>query len=377
MKNTLIAKCVQLIKPKKPNLSLDQRRFLIVSTTGLGDTLWGTPAIKALRESFPTSYIGILTSPIGKEILEHNRHVDELFVAADPVFRSLLSLYLQLKKKKITDVLLFHTSQRPILPLVSCIGASQIIGTEGLHKGLDSLLTHAIPDKGVHEIQRRLDLVAQTGARTQDPAMDLCVSVEDEQAAELFLTQCQLPSYLPMISLHPGAKDLFKQWPPSLFAELGNRLVQDLGCQIFVTGNPSEQELVESVASQIKGAIPVTTLKLRPFAAFLKKMNLVISNDTGPMHIAFAMQTPTVALFVPTDPKLCGPYFAKNTAVIAKSRTCTPCLRKKCPEPFCLLQISLQEVYDAAISLLYNNRGKREEPFSQSEPHLHCGSQQR
>ena len=186
--------------------------------------------------------------------------------------------------------------------------------------------------------------------------MELSLSLEDEKLAELFLLQYQLPSYLPKIALHPGAKDLFKQWPPALFAQLGNRLVQELGCQIFITGTESEKELVESIAAQIKGAIPVTTLKLRPFAAFLKQMKVVVSNDTGPMHVAFAMQIPTVALFAPTDPKLCGPYGIKNAVVIAKQRTCTPCLRKKCPEPFCLLQIGVQEVYDEVSNCFYDSK---------------------
>ena len=356
MKNTLITKAISFLKPNKPNLAIDQRRFLIISTTGLGDTLWGTPAIKALRETYPTSYIGILTSPIGKEILQHNRHIDELFTIADPVFFSLFPLYLQLKKKRITDVILFHTSQRPILPLAATLGATQIIGTEGLHKGLDHLLTRPIPSRSIHEIKRRLELVGAVGAQTQNPAMDLSLSLEDEKLAELFLLQYQLPSYLPKIALHPGAKDLFKQWPPSLFAQLGNRLVQELGCQIFVTGTESEKELVESIAAQIKGAIPVTTLKLRPFAAFLKQMKVVVSNDTGPMHVAFAMQIPTVALFAPTDPKLCGPYGIKNAVVIAKQPTCTPCLRKKRQEPFCLLQIGVQEVYDEVSNCFYRNK---------------------
>lgn len=352
MKNALITRAVSLLKARKFNLGIDQRKFLIVSTTGLGDTLWGTPAIKALRETYPTSYIGVLTSPIGKEILEHNRHIDELFVISDPVFFSLFPLHSQLKKKRITDVLLFHTSQRPILPFVATIGASKIIGTQGLHKGLDHFLTDAVPTSYVHEIERRLQLIDKLGVHTQDSAMEISVSTEDEKLAELYLFQCQLPSYLPKVALHPGGKDLFKQWPPSLFVKLGNRLVQELRCQIFVTGTAREKDLVESIAAKIKDAIPVTTLKLRPFAAFLKQMKLVVSNDTGPMHVAFAVQTPTVALFAPTDPKLCGPHRIKNVTVIAQERTCTPCLKKRCAEPFCLLQISVQEVFNAALNYL-------------------------
>jgi heptosyltransferase-1/heptosyltransferase-2 len=80
-------------------------------------------------------------------------------------------------------------------------------------------------------------------------------------------------------------------------------------------------------------------------------MKMVIANDTGPMHLAFAQKTPTIGLFTPTDPALCGPYYVDAAVTIAKKPTCTPCLRKRCKEPFCLMQISVQEVYDTALDL--------------------------
>ncbi len=127
----------------------EEKRFLILSTTGLGDTLWGTPAIRALRKCFPTSYIGVVTSPIGKACLQHNRRIDELFVVKDPVFRHLLSVLSQIEKTEITHVLSFHTSQRPILPLASVLGAAEIVGTHGINKGLDFLLTQSLDNDGI------------------------------------------------------------------------------------------------------------------------------------------------------------------------------------------------------------------------------------
>jgi ADP-heptose:LPS heptosyltransferase len=162
-----------------------------------------------------------------------------------------------------------------------------------------------------------------------------------------------IPSHLPLIALHPGAKDRFKQWPPAHFIDLSNRLVRQLGCRIIVTGTPSEKSLVASIASQIEGAAAATDLPLLATAALIKRMQVMIANDTGPMHLAFALKVPTIGLFTPTDPNLCGPYFVKNALSIAKTPTCTPCLRKKCWEPFCLLQIGVQEVYDATLKLFY------------------------
>lgn len=355
-KNRLIKTIVHCCKPKLPN-SGEEKRFLILSTTGLGDTLWGTPAIRALRKCFPTSYIGVITSPIGKALLQHNRRIDELIVASDPLLPSLLSLYHKLKSKKISHVLCFHTSQRPMLPLASVIGAQEVIGTYGINKGLDFLLTQSLDNRSIHEIQRRLQIVGRVGAQTLDSSMELFLSPEEESQADKFLSSFHLPSYLPLIALHPGAKDGFKQWPASHFIELGNRLAQNLGSGIIVTGTPAEKILVESIASQIKGAIAATDLPLLATAALIKRMTLMIANDTGPMHLAFALKTPTIGLFSPTNPLLCGPYFVDAARALAKKPTCSPCLRKKCREPFCLLQIGVQEVYDSALKLFYETWG--------------------
>jgi ADP-heptose:LPS heptosyltransferase len=357
MKNRMIQSLVKLLKPKSPTLG-EEKRFLILSTTGLGDTLWGTPAIRALRKCFPTSYIGVVTSPIGKACLRHNRRIDELFVVEDPLFRHLFSLYRKLKTRRITHVLNFHTSQRPMLPLAAIIGAQEIVGTHGINKGLDFLLTRSLDNEGMHEIQRRLNIAAQVGAHSLDSSMELFLSQEDEKIVDNFFAELQIPSYLPLIALHPGAKDGFKQWPASHFIELGNRLFQNLGCRLIVTGTLSERSLVESIVSQIEGAAAATDLPLLATAALIKRMDLMIANDTGPMHLAFAMKTPTIGLFTPTNPNLCGPYFVENALSIAKKATCSPCLRKKCLEPFCLLQIGVQEVYDSALRIFYETKNK-------------------
>jgi ADP-heptose:LPS heptosyltransferase len=357
-KNRIIKTLVSTLKSKPSHVG-EEKRFLILSTTGLGDTLWGTPAIRALRKCHPTSYIGVITSPIGKALLQHNRRIDELFVVKDPLFPSLFPLYRKLKAKKITHVLSFHTSQRHMLPLAAMIGAQEVIGTQGINKGLDFLLSHPLENTPMHEIQRRLQIVGSVGAHTLDSSMELFLSPEDEAIAEKFLAALKIPSYLPLIALHPGAKDGFKQWPPSHFIELGNRLTQNLGCSIIVTGTPSEKTLVESIASKIEGATAATDLPLLATAALIKRMNLMIANDTGPMHLAFAVKTPTIGLFTPTDPALCGPYFIDAAQTVSRKPTCSPCLKKKCREPFCLLQIGVQEVYDSALKLFENRVKER------------------
>ncbi|NGX37377.1 MAG: Lipopolysaccharide core heptosyltransferase RfaQ [Chlamydiae bacterium] len=327
-------------------------RFLIVSTTGLGDTLWGTPAIRALRQSFPDSSINILTSPIGAQVLEHNPHIDDIFIYSS--FFSLVRYFLPLKRKQCDAVLIFHTSQRIVLPYCALLETPQIIGTEGINKDLDFLLTKSLKKTYQHEIARRLSIVQEVGAHVTDYSLEMIVRKQEEDAVKHFLGGHGVPDHIPLVGLHPGAKDTFKQWPAECFIEVGKRLTQHLGCQILVSGDQSEALLILEIASKIPGAIPIAgELRLSTFGALLKKMAVFITNDTGPMHMAFAANTPTVAIFGPTDPNLCGPFHVKNARVLSARKTCTPCLKKRCDEPFCLLEVGPTTVYEAALSSAY------------------------
>lgn len=351
-KNKIIKGLLWLFSPEttRPSHPREPNRFLIVSTTGLGDTLWGTPAIRALRQSFPESHIAVLTSEIGYGVLEHNKNIDELFVIGSSPFFSLLRHFAALKRDQFDAILVFHTSQRIVLPFCALLEAEHLIGTKEINKDLDFLFTKGLEKKRQHEIERRLDIVRQVGAYVSDYALEMTTRKEDDQAAQRFLDSHGIPDHIPLIGLHPGAKNTFKQWAPECFIEVGKRLAEQLGAQIFVTGDHSEALLVLEIASRIPGAIPVAgELDLTTFTALLKRMNVFITNDTGPMHLAFAAKTPTVAIFGPTDPYLCGPYHVKNTKVLKTQQTCQPCLKKRCAEPFCMMQIGPDAVYSAAI----------------------------
>jgi ADP-heptose:LPS heptosyltransferase len=127
----------------------------------------------------------------------------------------------------------------------------------------------------------------------------------------------------------------------------------NFGCAILVTGDAAEKRVAEGIASRIEGAVTLAgTLTLRETAALIERMALFITNDTGPMHIAFALKTPTIALFSPTDPRLCGPWHAEKVEVVEKPKVCNPCTGKKCYNPVCMGQITVEEVFARAEVLL-------------------------
>lgn len=327
--------------PKRP-------RILIVSTTGLGDSLWGTPAVRALKKRFPKSYLTLLTSPIGSALYQNNPYLDDIFTLDNPALLSCKKLLGPLKKKKFEIALIFHLSQRPVLPFVNLCKPSQIIGTAGINKGLDELLTLPLKPSRQHEIVRRLKIAEAIGAPPQGSEMEVFLTSEEQKTVEDFLKNASFP-----VGIHPGAKDRFKQWSPTHFANLGKRLQKEYGAQVFVTGSADEIPLARQVTEQIPGAVSVAgQFSVRHTAALIEQFKVFLANDTGPMHLAYAVKTPTFSLFAPTDATLCGPYQIDHAAFIQKNPTCSPCVGKKCQVPFCLEQIAELEAWDKIQTLL-------------------------
>ncbi len=324
-------------------------KILILSTTGLGDTLWATPALSILRSHLPSAYIVAITSPFGVEILENNPHIDQCIVLK----KSWIPLYFRLNRHAFDTALIFHTSQRMASVFCHLLKIPEIIGFEKEHKGLDSFLTKLLKKGGEHEIEKRVRLVSCLGAHSTDRSMEVFTSSQHEDKASLYLQTAGYCKEKPLVGLHPGSKDPFKRWHAEGFIYVGTRLAKELNCQIIVTGSKEETPLVKHVASSIPGAFslekPFSVLEL---AALQKHMDLFITNDTGPMHLAAAVKTPLLALFGPTNPSLCGPLGSGPIHSISAPPACTPRLRKKCRAPFCLLQIGDLQVYTAAKKLL-------------------------
>ncbi len=334
MKNKLLKFLVHTAQKWIPKRKTEDR-ILVVSTTALGDTLWATPAIESVRKSFPNCYMAVLTSQVGMEVLEDNPHIDRLFLLKEPLSRFFFSLWKKLYLEKFDTVLVFHASQRLTLPLVSLLGASRIIGTAGINKGLDTLLTHPMPNHAQHEIVRRLKIIEAMGA------------IPTTEKLSFFLKKSPLPrSKGPWIAFHPGSKDPFKRWPKEKFIELGKRFKKEMACEILITG--TEKKLMEEIGGQIPGAHVDEPRGLKEFGALLMQMDLLISNDTGPVHLACALERPVVAIYASTDPALCGPHKAERAAIISRKASCDPCLKRKCRLPFCFLQIGVDEVYNQA-----------------------------
>jgi len=333
LKNLILRVLFWLLAPwRKVHPPSSRLRILVVSTTGLGDTIWAIPGLASLRSSFPSCYLAVLSSNVGAEALANNPHIDALY-------KFTRSMWRKLYRERFSHVLIFHASQRSANFLSAILGASKVIGTAGQMKGLEWVLTDAIPPQFEHEAERRSRIIEHIGAAPISAAPKVYLLDAERQAH-------RLPEGR-WAALHPGAKEPFRRWPLEHFIKVG-RVLQQKGMQILITGSADERSIMEAIAQGLPGALLLDPKSsVRKLAALLEQMELVVSNDTGPLHLAAALDRPVIGLYGPTDPRLCGPYRAEKITIISCKPTCTPCLRKKCSSPFCLLQIGPEETIRA------------------------------
>ncbi len=344
IKNFLIQKgiavCNYIFGKTRNSFSPNEPRILLVSTTALGDSLWATPFIEALKKKYPSSYLAILTSSIGHEVFNNNPFINEIFSFKRSLLFAFFSLFYQLRKRKIQMVISLHSSQRLALPLCSIIGAEKIIATEGKNKGLDILLTDKIMDRRHHELFRRKDLFSHLHLSD----FSLKTSFYPTKNAFFFI-QPFLPDR-PFIIFHPGAKDGYKQWPAFSYIQLGKLIQQSYGLPLYITGTKNEAPLAKKIAENIPSAQSVAGFfTIDQLSVFFQKSALVITNDTGPMHLSVSVKTKTIAIFCPTLPDLSAPIDKELIHIFAHPPSCSPCKKRSCRFPFCFYQISPYDVF--------------------------------
>jgi heptosyltransferase-2 len=233
-----------------------------------------------------------------------------------------------------------------------------------LNRGFDALLTHPLLDTSLkHEVERSLGLLHFLGGRVADDRLELWTSQADEDFASAVLAARHAAAGGPVVAFSPSAgRSPLKQWPVQRFAELGQAILQRTGARILLVGGPEDAGLGEHIERAL-GAWAINLVgktTLRQLVALLKRSAVFVGNDSGPMHIAAASDTPVVALFGSSCPHRFGPW-TKAKEIIVHEQACAPCHSsghldrcRKCvhPEPACMQAISVQEVLGHVLRLL-------------------------
>lgn len=358
------------------------RRILVRGVNWLGDAVMTTPALVRLRERFPEAHVALLCHEKLRALWTSHPALDAVHAFASG--ESPLSVAGRLRAEDFDLAILLPNSLRSGLEAF----LARIPNRVGAARGLRNLLLNRVVPRdpsvvemrkrqpaeirrlqgnvdrepepmpaGSHQIHHYLRIVAAVGADPNPlaPVLGLTPTERAHAWAELFAEEPGVP----VLGLNAGAEyGAAKRWPAERFSETANRLHAATGCRVLVFGGPSDRALADQVAGRIRRAqvrILAGRTSLRQLVAFLGCCDVLVTNDTGPMHVAAAVGVPVVVPFGSTSPDLTGPGLPGDPrhALLRTRVPCAPCFQRTCPAEFrCMDGIPVEAVVAAAERIL-------------------------
>ena len=361
-------------------------RLLVRGVNWLGDAVMSTPALLRLREALPRAHIALLTAAKLAPLWERHPAVDQVIPFTDE--DSVIGIARRLRAGSFDTALVLPNSPRSALE-VFLAGIPQRVGCARPWRNL--LLTHAIPARGdevkmhkrsrreverlirepkttappsadAHHLHHYLHLAAALGAnRAPLPPLIAVLESEVDAVRARFATDAMRGK--PLLGLNAGAEyGPAKRWPRERFIEAGLALQQRVGCALWILGGPADVALARGIAKEIQAASAVDTVRclagetsLRELCAALKACDVVLTNDTGPMHVAAAVGTPVVVPFGSTSPELTGPGLPGDARhqLVKSDAPCSPCFLRECPIDFrCMNGLAVSALVEATLKAL-------------------------
>ncbi len=337
-------------------------RILIIRTDRIGDVLLSTPVIKALRDNYPYAYIAMMVRPYAYEIVRGNPFLDGVMVydkyGIHKSWLGSMQFALKLRRKRFNLAIILHPTNR--VHFISFFAG--IARRIGYKRKLGFLLTDRIKHTKQlgekHEIEYSLDLIRYLGIEPENKSLFMPISQISEKWLEDLFNSLDIGDNHRLLAIHPGASCPSKIWPAERFAKVCDRLIKKFGFKVFVLAGSKDKKIAENLIKQMQH--PAVNLagktSVSQLASLLKRCQLFISNDSGPVHIASAVGTPVISIFGRNQKGLSpirwGPVGEKDK-ILHKEVGCIECLAHNCNRDFaCLKAISVDEVIEAAESIL-------------------------
>ena len=331
----------------------DYKRILIVEVNWLGDVLFSTPLIRAVKKKYKDAYIVCMVPPRCKDILEYNPRIDEIIIYDEKgkhkgLFGKLRLAFL-IRRRRFDLAILLHRSFTKAL-LAYFGGIKERVGY--ITKKRRAVLTIPIeaPDKPLHKVEYFLKIAESLGCDISDKNYEFFVTEKEEKYIEEELLKSGVMKNDFLVVINPGANWPPKRWDEKRFAVLADLLIREHGVKVVASGADKDTERVGRIRKMMEWSlIPFTgKTNLKELGTLMKRANVVISGDSGPMHIAVAMKSRVIALFGPTSPALTGPYGSGTYEVIQKYTDCEiPCYDLTCKNYRCMNAITVTDVLDA------------------------------
>jgi len=353
-------------------------RYLIINPFGIGDVLFTTPVVRAIKESAKDTFLGYWCNVRVEEILISNPHIDRIFALSRGDLKSLfatswakgMNALLDLGgsiKKEHFDIAIDFSLDHRYAVFCLLLGIRRRVGYDFKKRGC--FLSERIPFSGYkdkHVVEYYLDLLKTLGIDSKGKHMELYTGQQSEIWADDFLESHNIKKSDLTIGVAPagglswGKNAYLKYWPKENFAEVSDRLIEDVEAKVVFLGDENDTVWINEIVSLMRNKAVNASgcTSLGSLAALISKCNLLIANDGGPLHMATALGVKSVSLFGPTDEKVYGPYPESDKHIVISGRvTCRPCYNnfriKECArENRCLREIEVDEVYSAALRLL-------------------------
>ncbi|WP_319526232.1 lipopolysaccharide heptosyltransferase I [uncultured Desulfosarcina sp.] len=346
--------------------------ILIVKLSAIGDVIHTLPALNAIRQHYPDAHITWLVEEAAADLVIGHQALDRVIVSGRK--RWIAQLKSSSRKQAIAEIRAFWRDLRDthydiIIDFQSLLKSGMLVrlarGTRriGFDKGMQHqeysylFLNERVPpvDMEVHALTRGLMLLEAIGIHTREAVYHVPVSENDRRRVNDLLRDQGIDGSRKLVAINPVALWETKLWRNERFAELAGRLIRDDRVDVVFTGGPDDRRVVADIQDMMTE--PATSLagktSLTQLAELYRQSEVLITTDTGPMHLAAAVGTPVVALFGPTAPWRTGP-FGEGHRVIRTAPPCSPCFKRRCDEHQCrcMNEITVEMVREAVNGLL-------------------------
>ena len=347
--------------------------ILIVLVAGIGDLVLASKSIRAIRNGYPDAEIHLLTSTEASTLAMNYEYVNYVHIFPIRELRrdkkylfDIFRLVRGLKKIRFDLVLnLYRIASLcgavKMGLLFICLGADAKIGHDDHGFGL--FLTDKAPGdtfKNRHFADAMMDLARLAGGVPDNRGIEVFWDKQIEEKWASLFSNDKVPEQDFKIGINPGGDRENRRWRPEYYAEVADRIMERFPARLFLLGGPGE----EAIAMEIEGNMRHHTfnlsgqLGLNDLAYLISRFDLLITNDSGPMHIAAATGTPVVAIFGPENPMHLGPYTREALyRVVYRDVPCRPCSKSFCEKTTCLSAIMPDDVFNACVELLDSTRG--------------------
>ena len=344
---------------------MSQKRKIILRVTNwVGDAVLNLPAIHQLRRIFPDAEITVFARPWVADIFKYNPDINKIISFDEKKNKwDYLKLIFQLRKEKYDLAVLFPNAFNAGI-FAFAIGAKRRIGYNTDKRGI--FLTDKIEQTPeilkVHQVEYYMNIIKRIGEIDEERIFNIVVTDDEKNHIRKRLFESGIVSETFLIGINPGAYyGSAKRWYPDRFAQVIDYLYEKYNARFVLTGSEKDKLVASEILKHIKIVEPlrekvilnwVGKTTLRELIALISCMRVFITNDSGAMHIAAALNIPMIAIFGSTDWITTAPY-SKNHTIVRKDTPCAPCLLRECPENHeCMEKIYVEDVVNAFEELI-------------------------